>query len=102
MAPELTTGRAYLGPPVDLWALGAMAFELTCGRHAFRGESLQQLHVRVRRVSHQPFHPNTSAGARSLVKQLLVQEPSERLSAEEVLAHVWLDAAGRRLGGTPL
>ena len=37
MAPELhaSAGDGYLGPPVDMWALGAMLYEMLHGKPAF-------------------------------------------------------------------
>ena len=34
MAPELhaSAGDGYLGPPVDMWALGAMLYEMLHGK----------------------------------------------------------------------
>ena len=56
MAPELVRGDGassgyskggYLGPPVDVWAFGCLAFETLCNRPAFNAESLTALTVRI-------------------------------------------------------
>lgn len=43
MAPELSSHEAYLGPPVDCWALGCFAFEVLHGCPAFRAETIDDL-----------------------------------------------------------
>ena len=70
MAPELHTpvGEGYLGMPVDMWALGALLYEMLHGKPAFRGVSMEQLKLRILRVSNEPFASGCSAGARSLVE----------------------------------
>ena len=57
MAPELIDeSLSYLGPPVDMWALGAVVYELIHGRMAFSGvNDAVQLYSRIRKVSHQPI-----------------------------------------------
>ena len=92
MAPELHTAvcEGYLGMPVDLWALGALLYEMLHGKPAFRAVSMEQLKLRILRVSHEPFAAGCSAGARSLVDALLQQNAETRLTARDVLTHAWL------------
>lgn len=92
MAPELHTpvGEGYLGMPVDMWALGALLYEMLHGKPAFRGVSMEQLKLRILRVSNEPFASGCSAGARSLVGALLQQNAEARLTARDVLTHAWL------------
>ena len=50
MAPEmLGQPTSYLGLPVDVWALGAVAYEVCHGRHAFSSCTLDGLFDRIRR-----------------------------------------------------
>eukprot|EP00908_Phaeocystis_cordata_P004389 Transcript_14774.p1 GENE.Transcript_14774~~Transcript_14774.p1 ORF type:complete len:435 (-),score=145.79 Transcript_14774:912-2084(-) len=93
MAPELHTaqvGDGYLGPPVDMWALGAMLYEMLHGKPAFRGASMEQLKLRIMRVSHEPFAPTTTTGAKSLVRELLQQSVEGRATARDCAMHSWL------------
>lgn len=81
MAPELSTREAYFGAPVDLWALGCFAFEVLHGTAPFRGDSLDTLNLRIKRVDHAPFRKGLSHDAQCLIKQLLVVDPLERCMA---------------------
>lgn len=56
MAPEQAEGRSgEAGPPADLFALGAMLYELLVGRSPFAGGSAWEVMERVRR--HDPVLP---------------------------------------------
>ena len=93
MAPELSTREAYHGPPVDLWALGCFAFEVLQGTPPFRGESLDSLNLRIKRVDHAPFKKTLSSEGRKLIKRLLVADAQARLPAAEAAAAWKLVAA---------
>ena len=93
MAPELSTREAYHGPPVDLWALGCFAFEVLQGIPPFRGESLDSLNLRIKRVDHAPFKKTLSSEGRKLIKRLLVADAQARLPAAEAAAAWKLVAA---------
>ena len=79
MAPELSrTGEAYYGPPVDLWALGCFAYEVLHGMAPFKGDSLDTLKMRIKRVDHNPFRKDLTQEAKRAIKLLLVYEPMDR------------------------
>ncbi len=90
MAPELLARESYHGPPVDVWALGCFAYELLHGKPAFRGESMEQLQLRVKRVAHGAFDKASSAPARSFVRSLLQHDPMRRRAAADAAGHSWL------------
>ena len=88
MAPEIEAGapmsrgggkEPYVGWCADVWAYGALVFELLEGKPAFRGASNQQLNMRIVRASHEAFSAASGPAPRGLIKRLLVLEPSSRL-----------------------
>lgn len=86
MAPELTmcSKEGYWGPPVDMWALGAMVYEMLHCRPAFHGCTELQLQIRIRGGAHAPVRVGTSKGARAILKALLTPKVEHRLTALEL------------------
>ena len=62
MAPELTMDqkKGYKGHPVDMWAFGAMMYEMLHNKLAFNGVSAQQLNERIRSGKHAPLKSGLS------------------------------------------
>ena len=106
MAPEIEAGAAltkrepYHGWAADMWAFGAMTYELLEGKPAFRGASVQQLNMRIVRASHEAFTAATPPPARGLIKRLLILDATHRLPAKGCLAHPWFAPIRRAEGGT--
>lgn len=96
MAPEQLEGKA--GPSVDLWAVGAIAYELYTGTFALVGEThgtwvKSVTEGRVRDLAAVPEE------RRALVTALLQPDPAKRCpSAQEALALLG-PAAGSRAAG---
>ena len=85
MAPELTQGetkKGYAGHPVDMWALGAMIYEMLHNRIAFNGVSEQQLYQRIRSGTHTAFRKDLSKEAKGVIKSLLAVDPTKRATAK--------------------
>lgn len=81
MGPELLRPRrgGYLGPPVDVWALGVFAYELLHHRTAFAPcRTLQEFAAHVCRGRHLPFKPTTPRAFRTFCAACFVVAPSAR------------------------
>jgi serine/threonine-protein kinase CHEK2 len=76
IGPEITS-EFYHDHRVDLWSLGAIIYMALCASAPIRPD----LYFTI-------VHP--SSVAQDLVRQLLVPDPSRRLTIDEVLNHPWM------------
>jgi len=101
MAPEQARGDKDVGPPADVYALGAILYECLAGRPPFRAATametlLQVLHdepVPLRRLS-----PGTPTDLETIAHKCLEKDPAKRYPSAEALAN----DLGRYLSGEPI
>lgn len=93
MAPEVASKSAAYGPQCDIWSVGCIAYELLTGHPPFTARTAAELFKLVQRSNGPTFNDAIWSGisddARDLVGNLLVKQPSDRLSAREALHHAW-------------
>ncbi len=102
MAPEQAAGRGHeVGPGTDVYALGAMLYELLTGRLPFEAGSWDQTVVRVIQDEPTPpsrLRPDVPRDLETVCLKCLEKEPAKRyLSAGELA-----DDLSRFLGGRPV
>ncbi|KAL6530452.1 Calcium-dependent protein kinase 14 [Orobanche minor] len=94
MAPEVL--RKNYGPEVDVWSAGVILYILLCGVPPFWAETEQGVAQSIIRsvvdFRRDPW-PKVSDKAKDLVKKMLNPDPKQRLTAQEVLDHPWLQNA---------
>ncbi|XP_031721738.1 serine/threonine-protein kinase PAK 5 isoform X3 [Anarrhichthys ocellatus] len=95
MAPEVISRLPY-GTEVDIWSLGIMVIEMVDGEPPYFNEPPLQAMRRIRdnlpprlKESHK-----VSSVLRSFLDLMLVREPSQRATAQELLQHPFLKLSG--------
>ncbi len=92
MAPEQAAADPNLDHRVDIYAVGAMAYELLAGRPPFVGGTPQQ--VLAAHVTQSPdpvsrFRPGISPALEAVIMRCLAKRPADRFqSADELLAQL--------------
>jgi serine/threonine protein kinase/Flp pilus assembly protein TadD len=90
MAPEqVLPGRQSIGPAADVYALGAILYELLCGRPPFVGET--PLHTAEQVVHAEPvplrrLHAKIPRDLETITLKCLAKEPGQRYSTARALA----------------
>jgi serine/threonine protein kinase len=102
MAPEQAAGRVHeIGPAVDIYALGAIFYELLTGRPPFRAESWKETIDQV--LYDEPIPPtrlqsDVPRDLETVCLKCLEKDPSRRYASAAELA----DDLGRILEGRPV
>ena len=101
-APELLQEQSYLGPPVDMWALGATLYYVVTGNVPFPGSSVLQVKEKV--LSGSYITPSRVGPlCQQLVAKLLRMEPSGRPNISATLQDPWLEGvAPKRVTEKPV
>ncbi|KAH9260719.1 hypothetical protein BASA81_001186 [Batrachochytrium salamandrivorans] len=92
IAPEILTRQPY-NEKVDVWSFGVIMYVLLCGYPPFYEDEHASLFDKIKAgkfAFDSPYWDSISAEAKDLVTQLLVLDPSGRLSIEQALEHPFL------------
>ncbi|XAR73076.1 Non-specific serine/threonine protein kinase [Bertholletia excelsa] len=85
------------GPKADVWTAGVILYVLLSGVPPFWAETQQGIFDEVLKgdidFESEPW-PQISESAKDLIRKMLCSEPSERLTAYEVLCHSWMSENG--------
>ncbi|GAB9474539.1 Camk protein kinase [Globisporangium polare] len=82
----------------DMWALGCVLYIVLSGSHPFDLDGTATDDEVEERIKHAPVTfdfaawTNVSAEAKDLISKLLLKDPSQRLTADQLLLHPWVVA----------
>ncbi|KAH0810169.1 hypothetical protein MTP99_011934 [Tenebrio molitor] len=95
MSPEVISRLPY-GPEVDIWSLGIMVIEMVDGEPPFFNEPPLQAMRRIREMPPPKLKNGHKVSPRlqSFLDRMLVRDPAQRATAQELLAHPFLRQAG--------
>ncbi|CAH1159857.1 unnamed protein product [Phaedon cochleariae] len=95
MSPEVISRLPY-GPEVDVWSLGIMVIEMVDGEPPFFNEPPLQAMRRIREMPPPKLKNAHKVSPRlhSFLDKMLVRDPTQRATAQELLAHPFLRQAG--------
>jgi 5'-AMP-activated protein kinase catalytic alpha subunit len=87
-APEVISGRLYVGPEIDTWSSGVILYALLCGCLPFDEETIPALFKKIKAGEYRiPSHIGPEA--RDLLKRMLTVDPLERITIPQLRDHPW-------------
>ncbi len=97
MAPEQIQGQASVDERVDIYALGALLFEMVTGELPFQGPGLVQLlyqHLKDPVPDPRTLRPELPPTLGSVIQQAMAKEPQDRYDTAEAFAAAAIEAIG--------
>lgn len=86
----MVVGTAY-DHSVDIWSLGVLMYECLVGKAPFEGATHDATFARITRdVVEFPRHVKMEADAQELLRSILVKDPKQRASLDEILQSKWV------------
>ena len=88
LPPEMVEGTIH-DKRVDIWNLGVLCYEFCVGSPPFEMESHGQTYDRIKKVDLK-FPPYLSEEVKDFISRILVKDPQQRLTLEQIAEHPWL------------
>jgi len=88
-APELISGKCYLGSEADIWSMGVLLYALLCGYLPFDDDNIALLYRKIQSgVYEKPEW--LSESSIEMLDQLLQVDPKRRITVTQLLFHPWV------------
>lgn len=89
VAPEILKGAAYLGPGVDIWALGIILYCLVVGGQPWDAEDPKNMMAKIQQGLTFPSH--ISEELKDLIRKMLTVDELQRISIAAIKEHPWVN-----------
>jgi serine/threonine protein kinase len=88
-APELFLQEDFLGPPIDIWALGVTLFAMLYGYLPFNGNSFDEIKNNILNndIHYPPF---SKKHEKDLLSKILNKDPNKRITLTEIRNHPFM------------
>ena len=99
MSPEQMASSRDVDARTDIWALGAILFELLTGRVPFQADTITQLCAMILQQRAEPlrnFRPDAPEGLQMVIQRCLEKDRNQRFSNVADFAHALAPFAPRR------
>ena len=91
-APECLSQKAYDGKAADVWSLGVLLYFMVTGMHPWPTNNISQMMNNIVNCNY-ALPRNVSKEFNDLIKKILVANPNQRLTTQEILKHPWFNVA---------
>jgi len=88
VAPEVLEDNGYDGRKADIWSMGVILYVLVVGALPFEEKSLPKLFEKIRNADY-PKPSFLSKKVSNLISSILVSDPKERATINEIQCHPW-------------
>lgn len=85
--------KNYYNKSVDIWSLGCFLYTILCGFPPFYDDDPNQLTLKIIGGNYKflnPWWDEISPDAKDLIKKMLVTNPDERITIQEIWKHPWI------------
>lgn len=85
--------RNYYSKSVDIWSLGCLLYTILCGFPPFYDDDPSELTSKILQAKYKflkPWWDEISEDAKDLISKMLVVNPEERITIQEIWEHPWV------------
>uniref|UniRef100_A0A6B2KY01 non-specific serine/threonine protein kinase n=1 Tax=Arcella intermedia TaxID=1963864 RepID=A0A6B2KY01_9EUKA len=92
-APEILSQDPYIGPEVDIWAIGTILYFMVCGWLPFHGATDFEVFSKIKRGEYRALPPNLSTEIKDLIRSIFTIDRKSRPTMEQIKLHPWCQLA---------